>query len=62
MKKISMRSSPDLTLDEAFEQFIKMCKLKNLSPKTTETYKTHYSIFKKFIDGQILVLDCWKRY
>lgn len=57
MKKISMRSSPDLTLDEAFEQFIKMCKLKNLSPKTTETYETHYYIFKKLIDGQTLVSE-----
>ena len=52
-----MKSSPDLTLDEAFEQFIKMCKLKNLSPKTTETYETHYYIFKKFIDGQTLVSE-----
>jgi integrase/recombinase XerD len=51
MKKISMRSSNTQNLQEAFEQFIKMCKLKNLSPKTTETYEVHYGIFTKFIDS-----------
>lgn len=51
MKKITMRNNEIMTLEEAFTQFIKTCKLKNLSPKTTETYEIHYSIFTKFIDG-----------
>jgi hypothetical protein len=42
MKKITMRSNQvirqSINLEEAFGQFIKMCTLKNLSPKTIETY------------------------
>ncbi len=34
MKKINMKSNQNLTLEEGFNQFIKMCKIKNLSPKT----------------------------
>jgi len=54
MKKITMRSNQvsrqSLTLEEAFGQFIKMCTLKNLSPKTTETYEWHYKILVKYLD------------
>lgn len=61
MKKITMRNSQltrnSLTLEEAFQQFIKMCRLKNLSPKTTETYEWHYKIFIKFIDSNIPVVE-----
>jgi len=57
MKKISMKTNQNLTLDDAFNQFIKMCKIKNLSPKTTETYEIHYYIFTKFIDKQTLISD-----
>ncbi|MDD3173711.1 MAG: site-specific integrase [Herbinix sp.] len=55
MKKITMRSNQvsrqSLTLEEAFGQFIKMCTLKNLSPKTIETYEWHYKILVKYLDG-----------
>ena len=43
-------SRQSLILEEAFGQFIKMCKLKNLSPKTTETYEWHYKILVKYLD------------
>lgn len=49
MKKISININGNLTLCEGFNQFIKMCKIKNLSPKTTETYEWHCAIFTKFI-------------
>ncbi|MDF2906039.1 MAG: xerD 9 [Herbinix sp.] len=50
MKKISMKTNQNLTLEEGFNQFIKMCKVKNLSPKTTETYEWHFLIFTRFIE------------
>ncbi len=52
MKKISMRSNESMTLEEGFRLFIKMCNIKNLSPKTTETYEWHYAIFTKFIPSE----------
>ncbi len=52
MQKISMKSNRNLTLEERFNQFIKMCKIKNLSWKTTETYEWHYLIFIRFISKE----------
>lgn len=52
-----MKNNQELILDDAFNQFIKMCKIKNLSLKTTETYEIHYYIFTKFIDKQTLVYE-----
>ncbi len=52
MKKINMKANSNITLEEGFNQFIKMCKIKNLSPKTTETYEWHFLIFTRFIDKE----------
>ncbi len=52
-----LHTSKAQTLDEAFTQFINLCKLRNLSPKTTATYAVHYGIFTKFIDGNSPVTD-----
>lgn len=61
MKRITMGKNQEcnqnLTLEEAFQQFIKMCNLKNLSPKTTETYEWHYKIFTKFIESNTFIKD-----
>ncbi|MDF2941235.1 MAG: xerD 9 [Herbinix sp.] len=57
MKKISMKNSQNLTLEDGFSQFIKMCKLKNLSPNTTVTYEWHYTIFTRFISKDTLVSE-----
>lgn len=57
MKKISMKNNQNLTLDEGFNQFIRMCKIKNLSPRTTKTYEIHYAILTKFLDENILLSE-----
>lgn len=53
----NLGSRQNLTLEEAFQKFIKMCRLKNLSPNTTVTYEWHYKIFIKFIDNNTPVSE-----
>ena len=54
-KKISMSNSKDLTVSEAYEQFIKRCNAKNLSGKTIVYYHDHLA--RSFLlSGMILPL------
>lgn len=55
MKKISTKVDTDLTVNEAFENFIKRCTIKNLSSQTIKVYKTHYNTFERLVDGQTKV-------
>lgn len=57
-RRIQMKSdSTDTTLSGAFEQFIKSCKIKNLSPKTIETYEVHFKIFSMYFPNSNSVSD-----
>jgi len=53
MQKISMSKSTDLTMREGFDNFIKKCAIKNLSPATLRVYNLHYRMFKRFT-GQFM--------
>lgn len=47
MKQIKMRTKENLTVQEAFELFIRKCRVKNLSEQTIKAY---YDKLKKFIE------------
>ena len=49
-KKIQMSSQSNLSIQEAHEQFLKKCAVKNLSESTIKTYNDHFKIFTKFIN------------
>ena len=48
--RIQMTKSNNLTIHEAHEQFIRKCKVRNLSEKTLKTDSNHYRIFTLMID------------
>ena len=48
-KKISMSNSKDLTVSEAYEQFIKRYNVKNLSGKTIVYYHDYLAPFLSFV-------------
>lgn len=52
MKKLSMKADSNLAVSKTFENFIKKCSIRNLSPETLKTYKIHYHVFECFIGGQ----------
>lgn len=47
-KRIQMSSQSNLSIQEAHEQFLKKCAVKNLSQSTIKTYNDHFKIFAKF--------------
>ena len=47
MQKIKMSNPTNLTLNQAFEMYLKKCKVRNLSDKTILSYK---QINKRFFD------------
>lgn len=49
-KRIQMSSQSNLSIQEAHEQFLKKCAVKNLSQSTIKTYNDHFKIFAKFVD------------
>lgn len=49
MKKITMQSNHNLTFDEAFEKFIRKCKVKNLTAKSIKSYEQKIRPFKEFV-------------
>jgi len=50
MPKITMSKQTNLTIEEAFEQFIRKCRINNLSPETILDYRTKISRFYDFVD------------
>lgn len=39
----------ELSIEEAFDQFIKRCEVKNYSKETIKTYNTHFHVFNMFV-------------
>lgn len=52
MKKLSMKADANLTVSETFENFIKKCNIRNLSPETLKTYKVHYHAFEGMVGSK----------
>jgi integrase/recombinase XerD len=60
MQKISMRiNSEELTISEAFQNYISKCKIRNLSLQTIKCYNEHYNIFSKYIgvDSKVIIIN-----
>jgi site-specific recombinase XerD len=56
MKRIQMKnSSQDKTVVAAFEEFIKNCKVRNLSPRTIKYYNDYMAQFTKFLNTRQIV-------
>lgn len=51
MEKITMTKNNGLTLNEAFEMFIRKCKVKNLSDLSIESYRKKLVHFFEYIDA-----------
>ena len=54
---ITMQKSTNLSIDEAFSNFIKKSKIRNLSDKTLNTYHNHYKVFSELIDNTTPIAD-----
>ena len=50
-----MDKKTNITVDEAFQNFIRKCKVRNLAETTISTYTVHYKIFEEYINGKSLV-------
>ncbi|AMJ42350.1 tyrosine-type recombinase/integrase [Anaerotignum propionicum] len=48
MKKISLNQNEPITMSECFEQYIVRCKVRNLSEKTLDIYRVHFSVLEKY--------------
>lgn len=46
--KITMQNSTNLSLDDAFELFIRKAQVRNLSSRTIQSYQQHYKFFSDF--------------
>ena len=57
MEKITMSKNSDLTIEEAFEMFIRKCKVKNLSDLSVESYRKKIKFFFMFIDAKSYITD-----
>lgn len=49
MNKIKMNSNTNITFDEAFDKFIRKCKVKNLTPKSIVSYQQKIRPFREFV-------------
>lgn len=57
MKKITMKSNANLTFDEAFEKFIRKCKVKNLTAKSIRSYEQKIRPFKEYLEYADIELE-----
>lgn len=57
LHKISMKDRSELSVKEAFQQFIKRCKVKNLSPETIEAYEIKVRSFICYVGEESSVKD-----
>jgi len=55
MKRIQMKNSNERTIVVAFEEFIKDCKVKNLSSRTIKYYNDYMVQFTKFLNTRQIV-------
>lgn len=53
--KIKMTQNTDKTFNQAFEEFIRYCKTRNLAEKTIRTYKSHYIFWERYCGGDTLI-------
>jgi integrase/recombinase XerD len=58
MKKISLQADTNITLVDCFEEYITRCTVRNLSKKTLQLYRLHFSILQRFIgDDNFKIAD-----
>ena len=57
MTKISFKNTGDLTVTQAFEDFLEHCKIKNLRADTIKGYKGHFTIFNRFLDNDAMMIS-----
>jgi len=57
MSKISFKNTDNLTVSEAFDDFLEHCRIRNLRPETIKVYKLHFSIFQKFLNNDTLLVS-----
>ena len=57
MSKISFKNVKNLTVNEAFDDFLQHCQVRNLRPETIKVYRLHFSIFQKFLDDNTLLIS-----
>ncbi|GEM_PF-1272422 len=58
MQKISLPSQAKTkTIQNAFDEFIRYCKIKNLSPHAIAFYERHFSNFLEFYKGGLQDID-----
>ena len=57
MKKLSLKNSDNLTVDEAFEDFKGHCQIKNLSGETIKLYQYQFNVFHRFLDDKTFLIS-----
>ena len=57
MKKIAMRNTQNVTVNDALEHFFRKCKAKNLSERTIKTYNQRLLVFLDFLDDDEFFLS-----
>ena len=57
ISKISFKNTQNLTVSEAFDDFVQHCQIRNLRPETIKVYRLHFSIFQKFLDDNTLLVS-----
>ncbi|MCI8528305.1 MAG: hypothetical protein HFH82_03995 [Lachnospiraceae bacterium] len=57
MKKLSLKNSDNLTVDEAFEDFKGHCQIKNLSGETIKLYQYQFNVFHRFLDDETFLIS-----
>lgn len=57
MKKLTMRNKKEVTVKEVFDYFLKKGSIKNLSPKTTETYRKRLTMFQNFLSDETTLVE-----
>ena len=56
-QKITMQKKQNLTIEQAFELFMRKTTVRNLSDKTIRTYEYHYNLFCAYTDKTGLIAD-----
>lgn len=57
MKKLSLKNTDNLTVDEAFEDFKGHCRIKNLSGETIKLYQYQFNVFHRLIDDEAFLIS-----
>lgn len=57
MQKLSFKDTTNLTVSQAFEDFIENCQIKNLREETIKLYKLHFSLFNRFLGNDVLFIS-----